>query len=98
MTTVATPSPLALRCPALRRLGRVVDSSFERFCLLPEFGAIEQMLCDDAQQLGAHPVRASLRRILQARSAWSRRSCRRSWPRAVLRPNTSGWSLAREPR
>jgi hypothetical protein len=28
-----------------------VDSSFERFCLTAGIGAIEQMLCDDAQQL-----------------------------------------------
>src|ERR1039457_3449936 len=28
---------------------RDVDSSFERFCLTPGIGAIEQMLCEDAQ-------------------------------------------------
>jgi hypothetical protein len=28
-----------------------VDSSFERFCLTAGIGAIEQMLCEDAQQL-----------------------------------------------
>jgi hypothetical protein len=28
-----------------------VDSSFERFCLTAGIGAMEQMLCEDAQQL-----------------------------------------------
>ena len=28
-----------------------VDSSFERFCLTAGIGAIEQMLCEDAQRL-----------------------------------------------
>jgi hypothetical protein len=32
-----------------------VDSSFERFCLTAGIGAIEQMLCEDAQQLAGMP-------------------------------------------
>jgi putative transposase len=32
-----------------------VDSSFERFCLTAGIGAIEQMLCEDAQQLAGAP-------------------------------------------
>jgi hypothetical protein len=32
-----------------------VDSSFERFCLTAGIGAIEQMLCEDAQQLAGTP-------------------------------------------
>src|SRR4029077_18637528 len=50
MTTVTTPSPLAL-VPSLETAWQDVDSSFERFCLTAGIGAIEQMLCDDAQQL-----------------------------------------------
>ena len=34
---------------------------------------------------------------LFSRSDWSRRSCRRSWPRAVFRLKTSGWCWAQEP-
>jgi putative transposase len=32
-----------------------VNSSFERFCLTAGVGAIEQMLCEDAQQLAGAP-------------------------------------------
>jgi putative transposase len=34
---------------------RDVDSSFERFCLTAEIGAIEQMAREDAQQLTGTP-------------------------------------------
>ena len=44
MTTVTTPSSLAL----VETAWQDVDSSFERFCLT---AGIEQMLCNDAQQL-----------------------------------------------
>ena len=54
MTTVTTPSPLAL-VPSLETAWQDVDSSFERFCLTAGIGAIEQMLCDDAQQLAGAP-------------------------------------------
>jgi transposase-like protein len=37
--------------PSLEAAWRDVDSSFERFCLTAGIGAIEQMLCEDAQQL-----------------------------------------------
>src|SRR2546429_9861896 len=50
MTTVTTPSSLVL-VPSLETAWQDVDSSFERFCLTARIGAIEQMLCDDAQQL-----------------------------------------------
>ena len=54
MTTVTTPSPLAL-VPSLETAWQDVDSSFERFCLTAGIGAIERMLCDDAQQLAGAP-------------------------------------------
>jgi putative transposase len=54
MTTVTTPSSLAL-VPSLETAWQDVDSSFERFCLTAGIGAIEQMLCDDAQQLAGAP-------------------------------------------
>ena len=54
MTTVTTPSPLAL-VPSLETAWQDVDSSFERFCLTAGIGAIEQMRCEDAQQLGGMP-------------------------------------------
>jgi len=50
MTTISTPSSLAL-VPSLETAWQDVDSSFERFCLTAGIGAIEQMLCEDAQQL-----------------------------------------------
>src|SRR6201990_2776527 len=57
MTTITTPSSLAL-VPSLETAWQDVDSSFERFCLTAGIGAIEQMLCEDAQQLaGAHHSR-----------------------------------------
>ena len=43
MTTVTTPSPLAL-VPSLETAWQDPDSSFERFCLTAGIGAIEQML------------------------------------------------------
>src|SRR2546430_4921612 len=54
MTTVTTPSSLVL-VPSLETAWQDVDSSFERFCLTAGIGAIEQMLCDDAQQLAGAP-------------------------------------------
>lgn len=50
MTNPTTTSPLAL-VPGLEAAWRDVDSSFERFCLTAGIGAIEQMLCEDAQRL-----------------------------------------------
>src|SRR5262249_8297862 len=50
MTTITTPSSLAL-VPSLEMAWQDVDSSFERFCLTAGIRAIEQMLCEDAQQL-----------------------------------------------
>src|SRR5262249_26316383 len=49
MTTIITPSSLAL-VPSLETAWQDVDSSFERFGLTVGIGAIEQMLCEDAQQ------------------------------------------------
>src|SRR5262249_22485309 len=40
-----------------------VDSSFERFCLTAGIGAIEQMLCEDAQQLAGAPHNRSGGRV-----------------------------------
>ena len=41
--------------PSLETAWQDVDSSFERFCLTAGIGAIEQMLCEDAQQLAGAP-------------------------------------------
>src|SRR4030081_1113312 len=54
MTTITTPSSLAL-VPSLETAWQDVDSSFGRFCLTAGIGAIEQMLCEDAQQLAGTP-------------------------------------------
>ena len=54
MTTISMPSSLAL-VPSLEMAWQDVDSSFERFCLAAGIGAIEQMLCADAQQLAGTP-------------------------------------------
>jgi putative transposase len=54
MTTIITPSSLAL-VPSLETAWQDVDSSFERFCLTAGIGAIEQMLCEDAQLLAGAP-------------------------------------------
>src|SRR5256714_14317072 len=54
MTTITTPSSLAL-VPSLETAWQEVDSSFERFCLTAGIGAIEQMLCEDAQHLVGRP-------------------------------------------
>ena len=50
MTNPTTTSPMTL-VPSLEVAWRDVDSSFERFCLTAGIGAIEQMLCEDAQRL-----------------------------------------------
>ena len=50
MTNLITTSPMTL-VPSLEAAWRDVDSSFERFCLTAGIGAIEQMLCEDAQRL-----------------------------------------------
>jgi putative transposase len=54
MTTISMPSSLAL-VPSLEIAWQDVDSSFERFCLTAGIGAIEQMLCEDAQRLAGAP-------------------------------------------
>ena len=50
MANPTTTSPMTL-VPSLEAAWRDVDSSFERFCLTAGLGAIEQMLCEDAQRL-----------------------------------------------
>ena len=50
MTNPTMISPLALG-PKVELAWQDVDSSFERFCLMAGIGAMEQMLCEDAQQL-----------------------------------------------
>src|SRR4029078_7396274 len=62
MTTVTTPSPLAL-VPSLEVAWQDVDASFERFCLTAGIGAIEQMLREDAQQLTGAPHRRGAGRV-----------------------------------
>jgi len=54
MTSTTTTSPFAL-VPSIETAWQDVDSSFERFCLTAWIGAIEQMLCEDAQQLAGAP-------------------------------------------
>ena len=54
MTSTTTTSSLAL-VPSLEMAWQDVGSSFERFCLTAGIGAIEQMLCEDAQQLAGAP-------------------------------------------
>ena len=54
MTSTIMTSPIAL-VPSLETARQDVDSSFERFCLTAGIGAIEQMLCEDAQQLAGAP-------------------------------------------
>ena len=46
---------IARAVPSLKTAWQDVDSSFERFCLTAGIGAIEQMLCEDAQQLVGAP-------------------------------------------
>ena len=56
MTNTTTHSSFAL-VPSLETAWQDVDSSFERFCLTAGIGALEQMLCEDAQRLaGAHRI------------------------------------------
>ena len=50
MTNPTMTSPIAL-APRLALAWQDVDSSFERFCLMAGIGAMEQMLCEDAQRL-----------------------------------------------
>jgi len=54
MTSTITPSSFAL-VPSLETAWQDVDSSFERFCLTAGIGALEQMLCEDAQRLAGAP-------------------------------------------
>ena len=55
MTSTTTTSSLGALVPSLETAWQDVDSSFERFCLTAGIGAIEQMLCEDAQQLAGMP-------------------------------------------
>jgi putative transposase len=50
MTNPTMTSPIAL-APRLELAWQDVDSSFDRFCLMAGIGAMEQLLCEDAQQL-----------------------------------------------
>ena len=62
MTNRTITSPIAL-APRLELAWQDVDSSFERFCLTAGIGAIEQMLCEDAQQLAGRLVRIVEQRL-----------------------------------
>jgi putative transposase len=59
-STTATRIPLSAN---IRLAWNDVDSSFERFCLTAGIGAIEQMLCDDAEQLTGAPYSRGKHRV-----------------------------------
>src|ERR1700687_1186203 len=61
MTNPTTTSPMTL-VPSLEAAWRDVDSSLELFCLTAGIGAIEQMLCEDAQRL-AVPLQSRGERV-----------------------------------
>ena len=50
MRNLTTTSPMTL-VPGLEAAWQDVDRSFERFCMTAGIGAMEQMLCEDAQRL-----------------------------------------------
>ena len=54
MTNPTTTSAMTL-VPSLETAWQDVERSFERFCLRAGIGAIEQMLCEDAQRLAGAP-------------------------------------------
>jgi putative transposase len=54
MTNPTTTSPMTL-VPSLEAAWQDVESSFERFCLTAGIGAVEQMLCEEVQQLTGAP-------------------------------------------
>src|SRR6516164_4272845 len=54
MTSTTTTPSFAL-APSLETAWQDVDSSFERFCLTAGIEAVEQMLCEDAQDLAGKP-------------------------------------------
>ena len=96
MTSTTTTSSLAL-VPSLEIAWQDVDSSFERFCLTAGIGAIEQMLCEDAQQLAG-----ALRKLLRPHMLLNDRNpllAGRARARAVSRysttPRTSGTRMRR---
>jgi putative transposase len=62
MTTTTTPSSPA-PVTSLETAWQDVDSFIERFCLTAGIGAIEQMLCEDAQQLTGAPHNRSGGRV-----------------------------------
>ena len=53
--TSTTMTPSFALVPSLETAWQDVDSSFERFCLTAGIEAIEQMLCEDAQELAGKP-------------------------------------------
>jgi hypothetical protein len=66
-----------------------VDSSFERFCLTAGIGAMEQMLCEDAQQLASEPHSRGRSRIGQR---WGRTQGKIPWWQvAVRRPRVRSY-------
>src|SRR5260370_37232611 len=64
MTRITTTPSLSY-VPSVGTAWQDVDSSFERFWLTAGIGAIEQMLCDDAQQLAGKPHSRSGDRVGQ---------------------------------
>ena len=64
MTSITTTALFPL-VPSLETAWQDVDRSFERFCLTAGIGAIEQMLCDDAQQFTGTPYSRNEHRVGQ---------------------------------
>src|SRR6266567_3899378 len=58
--TTATRIPLV---PSLEVAWQGVESSFECFCLTAGIGALERMLCEDAEQLAGAPHSRSAGRV-----------------------------------
>ncbi|HVI12904.1 MAG TPA: IS256 family transposase, partial [Pseudolabrys sp.] len=64
MTSITTTALFPL-VASLETAWQDVDRSFERFCLTAGIGAIEQMLCDDAQQFTGTPYSRNEHRVGQ---------------------------------
>ena len=88
MTTPTTTS-LMMLVPSLEAAWRDVDISFERFCLTAGIGAIEQMLCEDAQRLTGPRHRRVRERAGHRRG--TTKGPNGGMSRALL--NSAGWAL-----
>ena len=88
MKKITTPWSLA-PMPSLETAWQDVDTSFERFCLTAEIGAIEQMLCEDAQQLAGAPHSRGGGRVGHR---WGRTAARSASTAARLRCTVRGYA------